>query len=259
MMIDLPRLGQLAAPALQKLPRNWGGVRGPLGAAGLSLGRIGWSFATPFAIQSPTGERFALTSTSPALIAYHLQLAWKCAVGQQAGKAIGMQDAQIDATCYRKVMSSEATSGKDKALLRAFVAHAVWSPQRLHDVGYDIATECRLCGEASDSLGHRLFQCRCTTELRWEYGISPEDVDFIRYHSDIRALGLGLQIMPPPITERQSGLGSEQWESWTLTGGPSRTFWSGTCLGTGRASSTAPPPGLRRAGRWLRSRGREPC
>ena len=28
-VMDIPRLGQLAAPAIQRLPRNWGGVKGP--------------------------------------------------------------------------------------------------------------------------------------------------------------------------------------------------------------------------------------
>ncbi len=131
---------------------------------------------------------------------------------------------QVDASCYRKIMSSTAMSAKDRAPLRAFMTHAVWSPQRLYDVGYDVDITCRLCGADSDSLGHRLFQCPCTLELRSEY-LSPEDVDFTRYHPEICAIGLGVQIMPPPISRRPSGFGHESWESWTLTGARPRTYW----------------------------------
>ncbi len=89
-VVDVPRLGHLAAPAIQRLPKNWGGVKGPLGAAHLSLARVGWRFRTPFTLEAADGELFVLTSMSPALLCYHLQLAWKKAVGEKAGLALGL-------------------------------------------------------------------------------------------------------------------------------------------------------------------------
>ena len=78
-------------------------------------------------------------------------------------------------------------------------------------------------------------------ELRAGYRIFPEDVDFLKYHADVRALGMGLQIMPPPITERPSGLGSEQWESWTLMGGPIKDLLVGDLFTDGSCFKHGPP------------------
>ena len=101
---NLPQLGALAGPIVQALPRTWGGVRGPLGAAHMSLKRIGWAFATPLVLKSAEGQEFALTMVSPALLAYHLQVAWKRALRVRAGEAMGAQPGdQIDATIFQKL------------------------------------------------------------------------------------------------------------------------------------------------------------
>eukprot|EP00959_Pyramimonas_sp_CCMP1952_P429177 8988713-Pyramimonas_sp.AAC.1 len=46
--VSLPELARMAKPVLSNLPRTWAAVRGPLGAAHLSLERIGWKFDGPF-------------------------------------------------------------------------------------------------------------------------------------------------------------------------------------------------------------------
>ncbi len=183
---------------------------------------------------------FVLTSTSPAILSYHLQIDWKRAVGAQAGKAVGMRNCQVDASIYRQVISRGDLSGKDRALLRAYTTHAVWSPQRLCDVGYDVDIQCALCGEEADSLGHRLFRCACTKELRDQY-LAPHDVDFLKYSADIRALGSGLQIMPEPVAPRRRGIGHEEAEEWTLTGGPIEDILVGEVFTDGSCYKHGPP------------------
>ena len=239
-LVDIPRLGQMAAPAIKRLPQTWGGVRGPLGAAHLSLRRIGWRFLTPFSLESASGETFLLTSTSPALLSYHLQLDWKRAVGTQAGRSLGLDNCQVDPTIYRRVMGSQELSGKDKAILRGFVGQAIWSPQRLHAVGYDIDVMCSLCEEAPDSLGHRLFQCRCTQDLR-EQHLDAYDVEYLKYHDDRSVLGAGLQRMPEPIEPRRRGMGHEEVEEWTVTGGPIEDFLYGEVFTDGSCFKHGPP------------------
>ena len=61
----LPRLLSLAQPILTHPPGAWTQVRDPLGAAILSLARIGWSFHTPLVLRNPVGRRGPLTSFSP--------------------------------------------------------------------------------------------------------------------------------------------------------------------------------------------------
>ena len=47
--------------------------------------------------------------------------------------------------------------------------------------------------------------------------------------------------MPPPITDRPSGLGSETWESWTLTGGPIQDLLAGDLFTDGSCIKHGPP------------------
>ena len=239
-VMPLPQLGRLAGPAIQRLPRNWGAVRGPLGAAHLSLARVGWAFETPFTLRSPSGEIVPLTSTSPAMLAYHLQRDWKKEVEEQASKAIGLQGCQIDPSCYRAAMGGSRLSSRDRALLRAFMCHAVWSNQRLYDVGYQVSTRCPLCGGPTDALGHRLFECTGTQTLRNEL-LHDTDLDFIRYSASVRALAAGVQIMPQQLEDGRSGIGNEQYESWSLTGAPLDEVFIGDVFTDGSCSREGPP------------------
>ena len=109
--VSLPQLGALARPVVQALPRTWGGVRRPLGAAHMSLKRIGWTFATPLVLKSAEGQEFALTTVSPALLAYHLQVAWKKSLGVRAGKAVGGSTRRAD----RRLDLPEAPKGAPAA------------------------------------------------------------------------------------------------------------------------------------------------
>ncbi len=46
----------------------WGTVRGPIGAAALSLARVGWKFISPFTITDERGAEIVLTKSSPAMV-----------------------------------------------------------------------------------------------------------------------------------------------------------------------------------------------
>ena len=124
--IDLPRLGALAGPVIRRLSQTWGGVSGPLGAAHLSLARVGWTFETPLTVRTPSGELLALTSTSPAMICYHLQIGWKLAVARSACRAVGFKPHEILHAAEFHTPNREGIWGPQlKSLLRAFLTHAV--------------------------------------------------------------------------------------------------------------------------------------
>ncbi len=48
--------------------RLWSRVQGPIGAAALSMARLGWTFQSPFILQDERGAHIYLTRMSPALI-----------------------------------------------------------------------------------------------------------------------------------------------------------------------------------------------
>ena len=76
----LSRLLKLAQPILSRPPASWSQVRGPLVAAVLSFGRIGWSLHTPLIFQDPAGRRWHLTVFFPQIL------------GLEASRAMGASE-----------------------------------------------------------------------------------------------------------------------------------------------------------------------
>ena len=131
----------------------------------MSLKRIGWKFVTPLVLQNAEGLELSLTTLSPALLAYHLQVDWKRQVGVRAGAAVGAAAGdQVDATVSQKVMKD--LSRYHRSLVRAYVTQAVWSNARLYSCGYDVNPTCIHCGARRDTLHHRLWECGYTADLR---------------------------------------------------------------------------------------------
>ncbi len=217
--VNLPKMGQLAGDVIQKLPTTWGGVAGPLGAAHLSLKRVRWAFVTPLTVKTDTGEILQLTSSPPALIYYHLQLAWKRTVSRSACKALGLQPhAQVYNAEVQSLFRSRALGPHKLTLLRVFLTHAVWSQARLRSCGYDVPAECLHCG-AQDTLFHRIFVCPCMRQER-EATFSQDELGWLE-HSPCRAVLMqGLQLLPDPVEIRPPGIGYEPLETWTLSGRP---------------------------------------
>ena len=92
----------------------------------------------------------------------------------------------------------------------------------------------------SRSRSGRLFRCECTAALRGQY-LKPDDIDFIRYSADIRALIQGVQIMPDPAGPRSTGLGHQNATSWTLSGGPIEDLLVGDVFTDGSCFRHGPP------------------
>ena len=204
LFVDLPRLHQLAGRVLACLPTRWGDVRGPLGAAALSMKRIGWNFVHPFLVRTDTGVELALTAVSLALLGWHVRTAWKKYECRAAGRVL-RTDCQIDPTAYQKASRSAELKAHHKALLRAFLSQAVWSNHRLSSLGYDVDQNCQKCGAESDSLYHRLWRCSCTEALRQER-FSGQELEWLEHSPAAHLVALGLQALPYLPEDRPIGL-----------------------------------------------------
>ncbi len=186
---------------------------------------------------SDDGLRLALPSTSPALVAYHLQVAWKRKLGQDAARGLGFSGAQLDPTAFQKIQKG-SRNGQAFPLLRAFVTQGIWSTNRLCAVGYDVDPSCPHCGCENDTLHHKLFECTATETLREAY-FQADELRRVLDSEDAPVLLQGFQLLPQRLHQPPAGLGHEQYESWTLTGEPlesvlrGEVFTDGSCVKEG--------------------------
>ncbi len=72
--------------------RAWAEVKGPIGAAWLSLHRIGWTMRGPFTLRDHNGEDLILTTTTPALLASLLKHAVMRTLQLQVGEKLSAKD-----------------------------------------------------------------------------------------------------------------------------------------------------------------------
>ena len=100
--ISLVDLWQLWTRASCKWPRCWRQVRGPLGAAWLTLRRFGWSWVDPVRVQTDLGATICLTEFSPKAI----EDALNCAGMRRAERAFASHlrnKGQYDDECGQPV------------------------------------------------------------------------------------------------------------------------------------------------------------
>ena len=154
------------------------------------------------------------------MLAYYLEMAWKRKGGRAAAGTLGAGDGQqVYAAEYQRAARGGELKAQLITLERAFVTQAVWSNQRLHDLGYEVEVGCILCGGAEDSLHHRLFACACTQDLRSEH-FSSEELQWLGCSPSRSFLLQGMQLLPYLPETRPPSLGHDTFGSWTLTGAP---------------------------------------
>ncbi len=81
------RNGGRASPKVAR--RAWAAVRGPVGAAALTLARVGWRMSSAFTCTNSRGEEIGLTTTSPALFRMLLVDATRDAADRANGSEVG--------------------------------------------------------------------------------------------------------------------------------------------------------------------------
>eukprot|EP00959_Pyramimonas_sp_CCMP1952_P129733 2712998-Pyramimonas_sp.AAC.1 len=96
----------MADAVLSRPPTAWSSCRGPMGAAYLGLKRTQWSFASPFVIRDPEGNRHILTSTSPSLLQEAFKRSWDNKLSREAAKKMGPDGAKLDCQIAQACLKS---------------------------------------------------------------------------------------------------------------------------------------------------------
>ncbi len=160
--------GGRASPKVAR--RAWAAVRGPVGAAAMSLARLGWRMTSAFTWVNARGDEIGLTTTSPALITIMLVDATK----DVAEKRIGAKWSDGDAAfkdrriCPDFAVRAIATRGGGRltalqtAAFSAAACDGVYTRHRAVANGYDVADVCCHCGAEGDTVHHRVYCCPFT-------------------------------------------------------------------------------------------------
>ena len=168
---------------------SWASLKGPIAAMRLSLLYIDWRMVEPFAMVDDRGQRIVLTENSPALIEKLMREAMQ---GMHERKLAKETYTNGDATfghLLRHVRPDEeasqqgrgehtlggricadivrtASAGKsrkytavEQGCMRAWFCNSIWTRARADAAGFDISPLCPLCGQADDTVWHRLWEC----------------------------------------------------------------------------------------------------
>ncbi|CAK0853059.1 unnamed protein product, partial [Prorocentrum cordatum] len=109
-------LKQKVHRVLDNPPKSWSACRGPMGAALLSLKRIGWKLLNPFEIETSQGLVLQLTATPPALLKYHLGDAWKAQLEFNAAAKMGPPQGRLDCSAAEAVLDDPNLTKPQKGL-----------------------------------------------------------------------------------------------------------------------------------------------
>ena len=169
--LTLSRLAEAWRASADRPPRTWNQVRGPIGAARLALGRVGWEWAEPFAFVDHKGERLVVTDFSPALMESLLVEAWKFRLERQAAEkvrhpSLAGRRLYLDHVLRAKNTAAYKVDPWGTAVVLGAVCGSTWTRTRARACGYDIDTTCHLCKDGEDDWYHRLWECSATEGLR---------------------------------------------------------------------------------------------
>ncbi len=186
--------------------REWNQVKGPVGAAILSLHRLGWEMPTPFTVIDDWGEEIPLTKVTPAMLAVLLRDATTRALERYAGAKAAEEDEQFVGRriCIDHLRSQLASDRKlsreGKGAFVSALCGAIMTYHRAARSGYLVEDVCPKCGQRGDTLRHRVWECqspdvaaarrsatpawlrdevarRPVSQLRWTKGMLPHPGD----------------------------------------------------------------------------------
>ena len=173
-------VGGLALPVLRQRwslvsaswPSSWRHVKGPLGAAHLSLKRLGWCWVDAFRIMTDEGILLSFIEHSPKAIRDALRHAVRrglerdllkhlCKRGEWVGLDGGPLKSRICVGSVLKTVRSRKhpLEPLQRGCLLSVAAGALWTRTRLRDAGYHVCPMCPKCGKAEDTEHHRWWMC----------------------------------------------------------------------------------------------------
>ncbi len=159
--------GTIPAPVARKA---WGDIRGPIGAAALTLTRLGWEFASPFILRDPDGVEHSLTNSSPCLTRDLMRDALRANLERKIGATLARDETSFEgrrACLDLAINASRPTRGISRhqsAAFRAVACGAIWTAVKAKERGYDIDGLCAVCRMAPDTIRHRTYGCDGTRE-----------------------------------------------------------------------------------------------
>ncbi len=148
--------------------RTWSQVRGPIGAAAVTLARRGWRFLSPFTVCDAHGTEHTLTTMSPCLLKDLLRSAFRDDLERKVGAHLAKSDEGFQ--CRRACLDfavkyarpSKRCSPHQAAVFRAVACGAIWTGTVARARGYDTDGDCPLCKAAPDTIHHRTYCCPAT-------------------------------------------------------------------------------------------------
>ncbi len=162
---DMASNGGRASSAAAR--RSWGAVRGPIGAAAMTLARLGWRMADAFTWIDAYGVEVVLTKTPPAMIRHLLVQATLDA----AEAAVGAKWAETDKEFVGRRVCPDIAAGlierrcggrltaQQVGAYRAAVCGGIYTRRRAWLGGYEVEDVCDKCGAEGDTVHHRVYLC----------------------------------------------------------------------------------------------------
>jgi len=173
-ILPVKELRDVWMEAAASVPKKWEKSEGPLHAAMLELRRIGWEAADPFVLVTDLEGKVKLAETPPKMLAKMLKDAVQRMHERNLAAKLnwGAED-QPERVCvdHVKALLSKKSKIDKEATLAALcaVTDAVWTGERARRAGYVVPDEslmCKLCGNAKDSVHHRLWWCPAVHTIR---------------------------------------------------------------------------------------------
>ncbi len=146
--------------------REWQEVRGPIGAAILSLHRIGWQMHSPFILTDDRGEELPLTKVSPAMLSTLLYDAVLRSLERCVGAKLAEGDEEYSGRriCIdhvrRQLASDRGITHEGRAAFISVLCGAVMTFSRAVSLGYLVDDICPKCGCRGDTVRHRVWECQ---------------------------------------------------------------------------------------------------
>ncbi len=158
--------GDAAPPDKRLVTRAWRSVRGPVGSAVLSLARIGWRFVSAFLLRDDRGVEVTLTHTTPSLLKDLLVAGVRRHMERQAARRWAQKCPAYEGR--RLCLDLAVAALRPRASIpplgrgayRASVCGAIMTRSRAAEGGYEVDPDCAQCGEARDTVHHRIYGCR---------------------------------------------------------------------------------------------------
>ena len=149
---------------------RWSQTRGPIGAAILSMERIGWHFLSPVKWVDDMKIVRDLDAMGPKLFDIIVKESTQRTAERSVAKKSGFKCLEGKRACFdvirNFITAPNRTSKRDKDVVHATACNAIWSKTRLKEAGYDVeCTKCELCGVSEDTAFHRIWQCQAPTAV----------------------------------------------------------------------------------------------